>query len=302
MSKLGEYLAWQLNQIFPTLAVHRGLEGAKRSVAANQQWAYEEARRVIPAFEPYWDLRGKHILDIGTGLGGKLPFYIEAGAKAVTGVDINPQSLRAAHNHITAHGLSSAIRLVRCDAAQLPFPDNCFDVIVSINVFEHIERVDRAVQEAYRVLEPGGMAFLHLPPYFSAWGPHLESWIHFPWPHLLFSEQTLMRVAAREDAQRQLSSQFVEAAQIDWQANRDHIPNVNHVTLHHFRQMVQKAGFTILQLRLLPIGYDFLKSADSVPKQFVLWMLNQATHTPLLREVIITKMVYVLQKKKTQPA
>jgi ubiquinone/menaquinone biosynthesis C-methylase UbiE len=299
VSKLGEYLAWQLNHAFPTLAIHRSLEGAKRNVAANQQWAYEEARRIVPAFEPYWDLRGKHILDIGTGLGGKLPFYVEAGAKAVTGIDINAQSLCTAHNHIIAHGLSSALRLVRCDAAQLPFPNNSFDAIVSINVFEHIERVECAVQEAYRVLEPGGIAFLHLPPYFSAWGAHLENWIHFPWPHLLFSERTLMRVAAREDARQHLSRQFVEAARIDWQASRDRIPDVNHVTLHHFRQMVRRAGFTILQLRVLPIGYDFLKSADSAPKRFTRWVLNSATHTPLLREVIITKMVYILQK--TQP-
>jgi len=296
MSKLGEYLAWQLNRAFPTLAIHRSLEGAKRSVTANQQWAYEETRRVVPAFEPYWDLRGKHILDIGTGLGGKLPFYIEAGAKAVTGIDINPQSLRAAHNHIGAHGLSSAIRLARCDAARLPFPDNYFNAIVSINVFEHIEQVDFAMQEAYRVIEPGGIAFLHLPPYFSAWGPHLENWIHFPWPHLLFSEPTLMRVAAREDARQRLSSQFVEAARIDWQASGGRIPDVNRVTLRHFRQMVRQAGFTILQFRLLPIGYDFLKSADSAPKRFAHWVLNQAAHTPFMQEVIVTKMVYVLQK------
>jgi len=295
MSKLGEFIAWQLNRAFPPLTMHRRLEGAKIDVFANQKWAYEETRRIVHSFDPYWDLRGKHVLDIGTGLGGELPFYIEAGARAVTGFDIDTICLRGTQSHMVAQGLSSTVRLVRCDAAQLPYPDNTFDAIVSINVFEHIAQVECAIQEAYRVLLPGGLAFLHLPPYFSAWGPHLENWIHFPWPHLLFSEQTLMRVAERQDNLNHLNSQFVESAQIDWRAG--HIPNVNHVTLGYFRRLVQKSGFKILQLKLLPIGYDFLKSDSSALKHIARWGLNIAVHLPLLQEVVVTKMVYVLQKQ-----
>ena len=105
-----------------------------------------------------------------------------------------------------------------------------------------------------------------------------------------------MRVAAREDSQKKLSKRFVEAAQIDWKANRDCIPDVNHITLHHFRQMVRRAGFTIVQLRLLPIGYDFLKSTNSIPKRFLRWALNLAIRIPFLQEIVTTKMVFVLQK------
>ena len=299
MSRLGEGLAWTLNQRFPVLSMHRELQNAKSDVQANQQWAFEEAVRVQQGFEPYWDLRGLHILDIGTGLGGKLPFYVlNAGAATVVGIDLNVQSVHIANNHVMSQDLmreACGIKVMASDAARLPFSDNHFDAIVSINVFEHIERLAEALSECYRVLKPDGMAFLHLPPYYSPWGPHLENWIHFPWPHLFFSEKTLMRVAAREDAQQRLNERFVQASRIDWACHGDRIPDVNRVTLGRFRQMVQDAGFSIVQLRLFPVGYSYLKSESSLKKVF-LWLFETMSKIPLLQEVIVTKMVYVLQK------
>ena len=43
------------------------------------------------------------------------------------------------------------------DAAALPFPDNSFDVVTSIGLMEHLEDYTGIVQEAQRVLKPGGV-------------------------------------------------------------------------------------------------------------------------------------------------
>lgn len=299
MTKLGEWLAWTLNRLFHPLPMHQGLQAAKSSVESNQRWAYQEAERICPQFRPYWNLDGNRVLDVGSGLGGKLPFFIRAGAQSLVGVDLNAQSVRIARRYIDslglAHGADGDVTLAVSDAASLPFRDASFDVVVSINVFEHIERIEEAVRECHRVLRRGGLAFLHLPPYYSPWGPHLESWIHFPWPHLLFSERTLMRVAAREDARLQLSQRFVEAARIHWTSGDGRVPDVNRVTLRRFRRMVSQAGFSIVQLRLLPVGYDFLRSGFPLRRPF-LWLLKTIARIPLLQEVVVTKMVYVLQK------
>jgi SAM-dependent methyltransferase len=185
--------------------------------------------------------------------------------------------------------------VVASDAADLPFRDGSFDTVVSINTFEHISRVEEALRECHRVLRPSGLAFLHLPPYYSPWGPHLENWIHFPWPHLLFSEKTLMRVAAREDTRRHLGQRFVEAARIDWTRGDEQVPDVNRVTLRRFRRMVSRAGFSILQFRLLPVGHEFLSSGSPL-KQLSLSLLEAMARIPLLQEIVVTKMVYVLQK------
>jgi len=292
---IGEWLAWTLNRLFPPLRMHRDLRSAKTSIEANHRWAYREAQRIYPHFGSYWRLKGKLVLDIGTGLGGKLPFYVESGARTVIGIDINEQSVGIAKEHIRSLRLSQAVFLSVADAANLPFRDNTFDAIVSINTFEHIERVKEALLECHRVLKPNGIAFLFLPPYYSPWGPHLELWIHFPWPHLIFSERTLMKVVAREDSRLCLSPKFIGANRSLCIQDIRRIPDVNHLTLMRFHRMVLQAGFSIKQITLLPVGYEFLSSGNPV-KQAVLSLLRIMASIPFLQEVVVTKMAYVIQK------
>lgn len=49
------------------------------------------------------------------------------------------------------------------DIHDLPFPDNSVDAIICIAVLEHVEEPQRAVREIYRVLKPGGYAYLYAP-------------------------------------------------------------------------------------------------------------------------------------------
>jgi SAM-dependent methyltransferase len=279
--------------------MHQELSRAKSDIEINQRWAYEDARRIRRHFEPHWDLVGQRVLNVGVGLGGKLPYYLAAGPSHLVGIDIGASSIAVAQEHIRSldleHGTGGKIALLAADAACLPFCPESFDAIVSINTFEHIQHLEQALQECERVLRPGGLAFLHLPPYYSPWGPHLEDWIHFPWPHLLFSDQTLMRVAAREDARLQLNQQFVNAAQVDWAANQEQIPGLNRVTLGQFRALVSRTGLTTLQLKLLPFGYHALDSG-STPKRLALALLKRLTRIPLLQEAVVTKMTFVLKK------
>lgn len=297
---IGEKIAWQINQWFPRLSIHKDLEKAKSSERANQEWAYAEFDRIVQYFEPYWSLEGKNVLDIGAGLGGKLPYLIEkAGAEAVTSIDINLTSLNIANQYIHSSGYAGAkhsqIRIAGSDAASLPFANGEFDCIVSINTFEHIASLNKAIQDTYRVLKSGGLAYLHLPPYYSPWGPHLENWIHFPWPHLFFSDRTLLQIAKREDQAQNLNQQFVSAAQIDWDACGDIIPDVNKVTLRQFRNMIRAAGFSIKQLVLLPVGYDTFNKSGI--RQLFYRLLVGLSHIPGIQEIIVTKMVYVLEKR-----
>lgn len=49
------------------------------------------------------------------------------------------------------------------DIHDLPFSDNSVDAIICIAVLEHVEEPQRAVREIYRVLKPGGYAYLYAP-------------------------------------------------------------------------------------------------------------------------------------------
>lgn len=49
------------------------------------------------------------------------------------------------------------------DALNLSFPDNSFDLIVSVDVIEHVGKPERMVEEISRILKPGGMALVTFP-------------------------------------------------------------------------------------------------------------------------------------------
>jgi SAM-dependent methyltransferase len=57
------------------------------------------------------------------------------------------------------------------DAQQLPFSDAMADVALCSEVIEHVPEPERAVQEAYRVLKPGGIYILTVPYIFKL---HME--------------------------------------------------------------------------------------------------------------------------------
>ena len=63
----------------------------------------------------------------------------------------------------TTADLYSPIVDVKADILQLPFEDNCFDLVFCNHVLEHIEDDARAMAELYRVMKPGGMGIFQVP-------------------------------------------------------------------------------------------------------------------------------------------
>jgi 2-polyprenyl-6-hydroxyphenyl methylase/3-demethylubiquinone-9 3-methyltransferase len=93
-------------------------------------------------------LAGLRMLDLGCGKGRFARRWIDAGA-TVVGLDVSAGML--------AHG--PAFARLRGSAAMLPFADAGFDVVVTIEVLEHLDPrfVPRVLAESLRVLAPGGL-------------------------------------------------------------------------------------------------------------------------------------------------
>lgn len=282
-----------LNRLVPATPIHMELARVKRTVRAYQQWEYDEIRRIYEDFEPYWDLGEKMVLDVGCGLGGKLLFYAEQGAKKVVGIDLRPFSAMSASHLISEQANDSIIHIAVADGAMLPFVDNVFDVVISINVLEHVTNPLSVLRECRRVLRPGGRLYLHFPPFYSPWGAHLDGWINFPWPHLFFPEWALVRAAALVEEQKRLNEQFIPPAQVYWD-RLSGLYELNRLTIRQFWKLVKETNLQVLQCRFLPFGRHALK--QGAIRRILLTLLSAISRVALLNEIVVTKIACVLTK------
>ena len=86
----------------------------------------------------------------------------------------------------------SGVSLMQMNAAMLNLPDESFDFIFSYDAFEHFASPAKVLQEAIRVVKPGGHIYLEFGPlYYSPYGEHAYRTIRVPYCQLLFSETTL---------------------------------------------------------------------------------------------------------------
>ena len=102
---------------------------------------------------PFDELRGKDVLEIGSGTGVHARLLAGAGAR-LAAVDLTPTAVDLTRRRLALHGLEADVR--EADAEQLPFPDGSFDVVWSWGVIHHSAHTERVVAEIARVLRPGG--------------------------------------------------------------------------------------------------------------------------------------------------
>ena len=73
------------------------------------------------------------------------------------GFDLSEKNIKIAQKLARRHSLDGRCRFQPMAAERLTYPDNTFDVIVGIDILHHVE-IGPAIDEAFRVLKPGGVA------------------------------------------------------------------------------------------------------------------------------------------------
>ncbi len=97
-----------------------------------------------------------NILDIGSGT-GRIVDYILQSTPHVTGIDYDQETIEGLRKKYKNQPLT---KFVNANAADLPFEDECFDVITFSTVFCNIEDKSKAMSESARVLKKEGFLFL----------------------------------------------------------------------------------------------------------------------------------------------
>lgn len=118
--------------------------------------AYARAQDTIRAYLPYLSKEDRH-LEAGSGLSA-IVIALRRRGYNVHGLDYAVNALLASRRY------DDSLPLAAGDVHHLPYRDNCFGSYLSFGVLEHFEGgMLPALQEAYRVVKPGGVLVLTIP-------------------------------------------------------------------------------------------------------------------------------------------
>ena len=97
-------------------------------------------------------------LDVAGGT-GDIAFRVATKAASdaeIVVLDINGDMLEVGRDRAIERGLDKQLEFVQANAEALPFPDNDFDVYTIAFGIRNVPRIQTALEEAFRVLRPGG--------------------------------------------------------------------------------------------------------------------------------------------------
>jgi ubiquinone/menaquinone biosynthesis C-methylase UbiE len=122
-------------------------------------------------------MHGERVLDLGCGAGWatRLLAQLVAGGERpgqVVGLDVSDEMIRRARGASTQY---DNILFVVGSAQQIPWEENFFDKVLSVESFYYYSDQDRALDELFRVLAPRGELFILINLYRD--NPYSLRWI-----------------------------------------------------------------------------------------------------------------------------
>jgi len=152
-------------------------------------------------------------IDIDTSINGLLDFSgyyqcfrkngimrtLKSLVKELTGIN---DVLRKEFLKQSGYSKWPALTLLQGDAKKIPLPNEYFDFIYSIDVFEHLDNPEAVINEIIRLLKPGGVVWLAFPNFGHPNALHDLRWITRSsdappaWSHLIPEQTHLVQQGA----------------------------------------------------------------------------------------------------------
>lgn len=240
-------------------------------------------------------LRGKVALDLGCFTGGRgVAWFERYKLDHLIGIDVKQTYIDAATQFAAMKKIQADFAVAKGEA--LPFEDETIDAILSYNVFEHVQDVQRTLDECYRVLKTGGRLFVVFPSYFHPTaGPHLSLVTKLPCIHYFFSSETLIKAYC----------EILEERGSDAHWYKRHSPHleswergnrINGTTLAQFRKFLRKNNWEIALHSRKPIGSIGRKISKKRVLPVISRLFYPLTLVAGLQELFLHRITYILEK------
>lgn len=138
-----------VRDVFDSVAPKYDLMNDLMSGGVHRLWKNALMTRLRPR-------RDMHLLDVGGGTGDIAFRFLRHGGGRVTVVDINEDMLAVGRGRAIDRGILKDIAWIPGDAENLPVEDSSVDAFTVAFCIRNVTNMDRALEEARRVLKPGG--------------------------------------------------------------------------------------------------------------------------------------------------
>jgi ubiquinone/menaquinone biosynthesis C-methylase UbiE len=119
-----------------------------------------------------FEFRGKRILVVGAGTGAEGVVFAQRGAE-VHGIEPSSEAMDILRLKAELHGIPAG-RFQQATAEQIPHPDGSFDFVYCYTVIEHVQDVERSIDEMIRVCKVGGTIYIQTPEYRFPYEGHYK--------------------------------------------------------------------------------------------------------------------------------
>jgi SAM-dependent methyltransferase len=131
-----------------------------KDVGSREYFDEVEARKYfvephIPGFADFPRWAGRRVLEIGCGLGTDAVNFARQGAD-YTGVELSDVSLALARRRFEVFGLTGRFVCHNAEALATALPAASFDLVYSFGVIHHTPRPRAVIENARRLIRPGG--------------------------------------------------------------------------------------------------------------------------------------------------
>jgi ubiquinone/menaquinone biosynthesis C-methylase UbiE len=128
-------------------------------VSADRERIAGQIVTVLTLTDKELNLKKARCLDVGSS-SGEVSSHLCGYVKEIVCLDVDKNALDIGRKKFAR---MKNLRFREFDGVNIPFADDCFDVIILRKVIEMVEHAEKLTEEVFRVLKPGGVVYFEGP-------------------------------------------------------------------------------------------------------------------------------------------